>query len=973
MSEGFPEITEEELVDLLDRYKRDFIFFADRILKVLAMEGKIVPFQMNGPQKILHRIVTNIEEAERLIRIIALKARRMGFSTYFSGRNYHKTSWNFNRLASQVTHEPEATETLFGMVKRFYDFTPEWLRPTTRANNAKLLEFNNKEGKGLGSGFRVATAAKEDFGSGQLIHYFHGCLSPDTPILIADGREKKIKDIRPGDEVVTHNGNFGKVVAISRKKAEEQEDRGETITVHPWLGEPITMTRQHKVWTNMGWVKAGDLDPNWHLVSMPIRPITNSIKALPVKGRPAKFGPRYTGPDEFPLTRETGFAVGYYLAEGCTSRTKGGLGPYQRIIFALHADEDAFAHRACAALRPFCKSPPKVKARQGTLTKTYALDSGVLAAFIAETFGCVDQKHIPDWVFEAGEEFCRGLVLGYLSGDGSKTIGGSGYDDPRISATSIRPSLVYQVRDLIAALGYGWGSVTPKAGGIVSGRNCRPAWVLRLNGKCAERLRWDLNIPFVACGAASDRATRYRLDPHNGKVWLKIKKIEKSFCEEVYDFEVDHEDHSYRTPSFAVSNSELAKWPEETIDSLLTAILQCIPDDLGTEVVFESTAKGVGGEFYDRFWKARYRVWVKKMARPEKDFWYDADTISEAAVVDESINDSADKENLYTSIFLPWFCFERYQAKAPEGLWGELTKEELDMMEEYGLTIHQLYWRRQTIANKCKGSVDTFNQEYPSCPEHAFLTSGRPVFDNTQVMRLKNAAPTPVARYECMTGLRQWVAKADGRLKVWKEPKVGRAYIVSADVAEGLEHGDYSCADVIDHRTGEQVAQWHGHIDYDLFSIILVCLARKYNEALIAPERNNHGLTVVKRLCDEGYPNLYGEMVPEPPGRPRKRFGWLTTSATRPLIIDQLVSEMREGVAGINCAETYEEMLAFKIQANGRMEADKNRFDDRVMSLAIGKFLRQSIPLPAPKGVSHLKKGDRGMGGRKRPSSKGWT
>lgn len=96
-------------------------------------------------------------------------------------------------------------------------------------------------------------------------------------------------------------------------------------------------------------------------------------------------------------------------------------------------------------------------------------------------------------------------------------------------------------------------------------------------------------------------------------MWLRIKKIEKTFHNEFYDIEVNHEDHSFRTPHFSVSNSETAKWDEGNIESLLTSILQCVPDEPDTTVVFESTAKGIGGEYYDRFWGARYRIWIKKL------------------------------------------------------------------------------------------------------------------------------------------------------------------------------------------------------------------------------------------------------------------------------------------------------------------------------------------------------------------------
>lgn len=971
------ELTDEEVDALLAQYRSDFLFYCPRILQVLTMEGKIEPMKLNGPQRILHKIIGQIEQSGRMIRIIALKARRMGFSTYLSGRYYHRASWNHNRFVAQLTHEPEATDTLFKMVKRFYNFTPEWLRPQTLYNNTKLLEFNNKEGKGLGSGFRVATAGKDDFGSGQLIHYAHLCMAPDTPVLVGDGKEKPVKDVVPGDRVLTHSGGAGTVVAVSKKAAADLPDGGRMVVVHPWLGSPIVLTPQHKVWTNMGWVQAGDIDPIWHMVSMPIREITHGIKELPIAGKKSKYGPAYKGPTVFDLNKEAGFAVGYYLAEGCVSKAASESDIHQRITFTLHRDEDAFASRACAALLPFCKSPAKIAERKGTLTKTYTLDSGVLARLIYENFGGSDDKRIPDWVFDCGEDFCRGVVLGYLAGDGSKGIGGKhqDYENNSVAATSIRESITYQIRDIVAALGYGWGSVKAKPGGVFYGRFCRPAWTVHFNGDCGRRLREDIGIPFAATSGAAESGQRYRMDWNNRKVWLKIKKIGSSFCDEVFDLAIDHDDHSFRTPHFSISNSEVSKWQAENSESLLTSILQCVPDDPDTEVVFESTAKGIGGEFHDRFWQAKYRIWVRRLlpgATKDEGQILSADQLLERVVIAEEVNETADEFNIYTSVFLPWYCFERYQAKPYPGFEKDLTDAERKMQEDYGLTLAQLYWRRWTVANKCKGSVETFNQEYPSNPLHAFLGSGRPVFPNAKLLTQKEAAPKPIASYECMVGMMTWIAKDDGRLRVWKEPQYGRSYIISADVAEGLSKGDYSVADVIDHATGEQVAQWHGHVDADQFGVILICLGKRYNTALIAPERNNHGLTTVTVLVNENYPNIYSEMVPEPPGKPRKRYGWATTSTTRPLVIDTLTSEVREGTHGINCAGTLEEMMAFKIQDSGRMEADRGRHDDRVMCLAIGKFIRQVVPLPEPPQPKHVKTRSGGST-RSKPPTKGWT
>jgi len=1287
----------------------DFLKYAPAVLKVQTTRGRIVPFTLNRPQMILHTIIERYIKPYRPVRIIGLKSRRMGFSTYFSGRYYWKTSRKPNRYAAQITHEPEATDALFKMSKRFYDFSPPEHKPETKYNNTRLLEFNTKDGQGLNSGFRVATAGKEDFGSGQLIHYCHLCMAPDTPVLIADGREKMVCDVQVGDTVVTHHGNTGKVVAVSKTQSHELPDNGAMVVVHPWLGSPIHVTPQHKVWTNMGWVQAGDLDPHWHMVSMPIREITHGTKSLPISGRKSKYGPAYKGPTEFALNEETGFAIGYYLAEGCLSRTVGGADTYHRIIFTLHQDEDAFAKRACDALAPFCKSPAKIKDRPNTQTKNYTVDSGVLANFIGDNFGRVDEKRIPDWVFDCGEDFCRGLVFGYLAGDGSKGIGGThqNYESNSLSATSIRESVTYQVRDLVAALGYGWGNVKSRPGGIFYGRNCRAAWTVHFNGECGRKLREGIGIPFAESSEHTLSGQRYRMDFQNKKVWIKIKKITKSHCDEVYDLAIDHDDHSFRTPHFAVSNSEVSKWESGNIESLLTSILQCVPDDPESEVAFESTAKGMGGVFYDRFWGARYRIFVKSISPAGNP------------VIEQTVNEDAPPDNNYTSIFLPWFVFEEYQMQLPPGF--VLTTEEATIKRKHGLTDEQMYWRRYTIANKCDGKVEIFQQEYPACivgtarvgtakgmlrladlgahvgtetefgtikafypkgkkpvyrlrtslgyeivgtldhpvstedgfvdlgdclgknvvlaapslasdyctvpldlfpfvnasvtidedfarfigyfmgdgsycddtlsivcdnkdqdvvadvtylvekyfgtpgiravgsekggveirlsrrnlrelfsqlglirrdrggnvkrkvcvpgfiwesprsvireflrglfeadgfadyqqarvvlfckeegflqeiqllmlalgvpckysesqrkngkgfeyiarelvlraeecklfvehigfvssrkshrilgylnnplrakysrkdrvlgacgvdevvsitpageeevyditvegvphfsangivvhncPQEAFIGSGRPVFDVVKLAALRETLPKPIARYDLITTTGQWVARPDGRLRVWEEPSVRKAYIIGADVAEGLKEGDFSVADVIDHRTGKQVAQWHGKMSAMDFSKVLIALGQRYNEAFIACERNNHGYTVNEALGNSSYPNsrIYTEPRPEFPHKSRKRLGWVTSNATRPMMIDNLMQEVNEDSHGIVCMETIDEMMTFSIQDNGRMEADVGRKDDRVMSYAIAKKVRQKVPLPAFNQNPHFKKLD---------------
>ena len=56
----------------------------------------------------------------------------------------------------------------------------------------------------------------------------------------------------------------------------------------------------------------------------------------------------------------------------------------------------------------------------------------------------------------------------------------------------------------------------------------------------------------------------------------------------------------------------------------------------------------------------------------------------------------------------------------------------------------------------------------------------------------------------------------------------------------------------------ELVSVWRGHIHPDAFASVLAALGFYYNTALIAPERNAHGLlTCVRLYKDLQYPNVF--------------------------------------------------------------------------------------------------------------------
>jgi hypothetical protein len=381
--------------------------------------------------------------------------------------------------------------------------------------------------------------------------------------------------------------------------------------------------------------------------------------------------------------------------------------------------------------------------------------------------------------------------------------------------------------------------------------------------------------------------------------------------------------------------SELSKWPRHLTTNLLLNLMQCVPPIPNSEVVIESTAKGVGGEFHDRYWNSRY-MYTAYLDENGK------------CAYREVINKSASESNEFTSIFLPWFIIEDNEMEPRPGF--QRTEEEEKMVKEFNLDAggrgnYKLQWRRYAIENQCNGDIDKFHQEYPSTDIEAFLSANDNIFNVEQLKELIKIAPEAKARYKVQESTGIFIADSKGSFEVYEEPIIGRTYVVSGDPSEGLPAGNPSCIDVIDAITGKQVAHYHGRIPPELMGTLSAQIGSRYNSACIAMERNNHGIAVIDKIIDMGYKNIYVEEVVEKhPVKSRKRFGWVTSRSSKVRIIDHLVNVMRENPKAISCKETMEEMIYFKQFEDGTIGGEIGRNDDRVMSIAIGMYVAANLP-----------------------------
>ena len=188
-----------------------------------------------------------------------------------------------------------------------------------------------------------------------------------------------------------------------------------------------------------------------------------------------------------------------------------------------------------------------------------------------------------------------------------------------------------------------------------------------------------------------------------------------------------------------VHGSEVAFW--ENADRVLLAVEQTLPDDPDTFEILESTANGVGGEFFDRWQLA---------------------------------SDPATR-GIWRALFFPWFDDPEYAMDLVDGVMnpippciedhGAFVAEEGQLAGLHGLTDRQLNWRRYAIVNKCGNDMMKYRQEYPAdcvtgdtriATEQGMIRAdaarSAQVVESGRISAWWEEAPAPVLKLTTVTG-----------------------------------------------------------------------------------------------------------------------------------------------------------------------------------------------------------------------------
>lgn len=325
---------------------------------------------------------------------------------------------------------------------------------------------------------------------------------------------------------------------------------------------------------------------------------------------------------------------------------------------------------------------------------------------------------------------------------------------------------------------------------------------------------------------------------------------------------------------------------------------------------------------------------------------------------DAAINGLSD----YIPIFIPWYWGDDYRMEINEAFkvgdpsLGETTEDEFwlkNKMNEEGMDFieERLNWRRWCIRNNCNGKVSNFRQEYPSTDYEAFVASGDTYFDKPALVDMLERLPQVVSFnadiVEVNNGF-ELRRNTEGVFTFFEQPesngKFYGDYTVAGDCASGTGL-DFCYLEGCRKSDGKTIAVYHGKCEPDEMEQLAYLLGNYLNEALVAIENEKFGFAVNNGL-KKRYGNLYRQdVVNTVDGGVNTKFGWETTSITRPMMIANLAEDIRQGARSIPFKKAIMECFTFvRNPETKKVEAEEGCNDDCVMTMAINSAMRRLHP-----------------------------
>ena len=231
-----------------------------------------------------------------------------------------------------------------------------------------------------------------------------------------------------------------------------------------------------------------------------------------------------------------------------------------------------------------------------------------------------------------------------------------------------------------------------------------------------------------------------------------------------------------------------------------------------------------------------------------------------------------------------------------------------------------------------------------------FNASGETVIHPDDIERLTDLLTEP--KYKTGFDRNYWI---------WEEYNPKNTYLISSDVARG-DGLDNSVFHVIKLEDMEIVAEYRGKPSLDMYADFLFSVGKEYGECLLVVENNNVGYTILEKLIDLNYSNLYFSVKSTHEfidplaaiGNNNAVPGFTTSMKTRPLIIAKMEEFIRNKLIKLYSRRLVGEMSTF-VWNNGRPQAMKSYNDDLIMALAIACWVRDTALIKNQRDIEYNK------------------
>ena len=460
---------------------------------------------------------------------------------------------------------------------------------------------------------------------------------------------------------------------------------------------------------------------------------------------------------------------------------------------------------------------------------------------------------------------------------------------------------------------------------------------------------WSLGLPF-------EEKLEIVRDMTSGEYVIKDSKSRQVSRSSIRIGSVEKPDSLRGYSGEGAHFSETGVWkdtPEKRPADLIRSIAGGILLQANSMQVIESTPKGAGNFFHREYMRAKngksaYRaVFISWMQIPH-------DTMP--------IEDYED--------FITWL-YTHKDEESTNGEWLDSGRYYWGLWMQ-GATLEGIQWYRHQ--RKTVDDHADMASEAPSNDIEAFKFSGTTVFNEQDVAEIRDRCKAPKYKGNLMadgtTGPEalaniRFEDNTSGQLHIWAMPdrssNVFNRYLVAVDVGGRGKKSDWSVIRVFDRLpmvfggVPVLVAEQRYHTDHDLLAYDAARIAKWYNNALLVIESNTLETKDQERDTDgnmteyildtigELYDNLYArkQSAEQIKNHAPTRWGFHTNTATKPMIIANLVSCVRDKLWVEQSEYCCTELALYQKNEKGQFSAPpgEGMHDDVLMCTAIALWV----------------------------------